>query len=90
MLGQAEASNRLGWSLYNQGRFYEAIEEFNKAIAIDPNFSAPHNGLGNIFRAQKLFDEAIIEYCKAVTLDPRYAVGHQNLIDTIAQEAASK
>ena len=41
-----DAHNNLGQRLQAQGKYGEAIEEFKKALAINPNFPAVLNNLG--------------------------------------------
>jgi len=35
-----------GLRLYNLGRYEEAIDEYDKALAIDPNYKEAHVGKG--------------------------------------------
>jgi tetratricopeptide (TPR) repeat protein len=53
------------------GRRDEAIAEYKAAIALDPKFAFPHNGLGNVLRDLGRLGEAIAEYNAAIALDPK-------------------
>ncbi len=66
---------------YELGRIYdqqgrphkEAIEEYEKTIALDPFYAAPYEGIGFIYEKQGRFDEAVVKYNRAIELDPRFA-----------------
>jgi Tfp pilus assembly protein PilF len=70
--------HNLGLAFQTEGRFEEAIGEYQKAMAIKPN-AALHNNMGVIFEKQGLFNEAIREYQEAVALRAHYARPHYNL-----------
>lgn len=57
----ADAYNKLGQSLFNQGRLFEAITEFKHAVAIDPRLTEAwyHLGFGyeNITTEKKVADD---------------------------------
>jgi TolB-like protein/DNA-binding winged helix-turn-helix (wHTH) protein/Tfp pilus assembly protein PilF len=48
-----------------------AIEQFQKAIAIDPNFGPAHAGIVNAYQAKGRHEEAIAELKKASTIQDR-------------------
>ncbi len=69
--------------LYNQGvaRYYAgdlkgAIEAFDRAIALDPNFTASHHGRGNVLSELGRYNEAIEAFDRAIALDPNIAPPH--------------
>lgn len=66
----AEAHNNLGDIYEKQGKFEEAIKEYQKAIELKPNFSSPYFGLGDIFLKTKRYREAIQWYEKGLKYDP--------------------
>jgi len=78
----------LGWSLYEQEKFEEAIGQFNNAIELDPdnNFLyrdiGPYTGLGYAYFDLKEYDNAIINLEKAIELNPNNANAHLKLGDT--------
>jgi len=75
------AHSELGYYYENQGQYREAIEEYNKAIALDPNFGFAINQLA--------YDYARIgDFKKAVEYFERYASvnpGLPNPKDSIAE-----
>ena len=59
-----------GIMLHNQGKFAEAIECYDKALAIDPQNSNVLSNKGLSLHNQGKFAEAIECYDKALTIDP--------------------
>jgi len=84
--GNSIAHNNLGSAFRQQGRLNEALAQFQKALAIDPNDEDVYNNLGNVFFQQKRTDEAISCYQKALALDPNFAEAHNNLGDVFLQQ----
>lgn len=68
----AEAHTFLGWTYSFQGRLEDAIEECQKAIAVDPTFGNPYNDIGAYLIEMGRFDEAI-PWLERATRAPRYA-----------------
>jgi len=48
-----------GWILTAARRYDRALQEFEKAIEMDPNFCLTHGWLGQLYRQQDKLDEAI-------------------------------
>ena len=65
--------------LYDQHKTDDAINEYRKAINLDPRYADPQINLGNALSDQHKTDDAINEYHKAIDLDPRFALAHCNL-----------
>jgi eukaryotic-like serine/threonine-protein kinase len=62
----------------------EAVDEFRKAIAIDPNYALAYSNLGNALYDQQKWNEAVAEYPKAIKLDPMNATTHYNFAEVLA------
>jgi Tfp pilus assembly protein PilF len=73
------AHNNLGLLLRNQGRMAEAMEQCQKAIQINPNFSEALENLGVALAATGRFDEAIENFRKAIRLNPNSSSAPNNL-----------
>ncbi|TAD79060.1 MAG: tetratricopeptide repeat protein [Oscillatoriales cyanobacterium] len=74
------------WYLYRQAvalneakRHEEAVEIYQRAIELDPNFVYTHNGLGAAYRDLKRYEEAIAAYQRAIELDPNFVYAHNGL-----------
>jgi protein O-mannosyl-transferase len=77
----APTLNDLGMVRMKQKRFDEAIDFFQQALAVTPNFMDPHRNLGAIYAGMGRSDDADREFRAAVALDPmsstaRNAYGH--------------
>jgi tetratricopeptide (TPR) repeat protein len=53
----------------DQSRFQEALDELNRALAINPRLSDAHAGIGMIYFKQGRLDEAIEEYNKELAVN---------------------
>jgi tetratricopeptide (TPR) repeat protein len=77
----AEAHTFLGWTYSMMSRYEEAIEECEKAIAVDPTFGNPYNDIGAYLIELDRWEEAI-PWLEQATTAPRYEVpqfAHMNL-----------
>ena len=73
-----------GKRLYYQGKLPEALEAFDRAIELDPNYAPPHNGRGNALRDLNRYEDALEAYNRAIELDPNYAPPHNNRGNTLS------
>lgn len=76
-----------GVTLYDQGDLDAAVQEFRKAIRIDPKFAEAHCNLGLALKDQDKTDEAISEYRVALRLKPDLAEAHNNLAVALYSKA---
>jgi tetratricopeptide (TPR) repeat protein len=66
----AFALANLGMAMLEQKRYAEATGYLKRAIAIRPNFSAPHLHLGRMYAAQGLGPDAEKEFRRAIEINP--------------------
>ncbi|PIQ98791.1 MAG: hypothetical protein COV66_12865 [Nitrospinae bacterium CG11_big_fil_rev_8_21_14_0_20_45_15] len=71
--------NLLGSIFATQKKKKEALEQFQNAIVIDPDFSYPHSNLGNIHFMEKNFPQAEKAYLEAIRINPNHADAYSNL-----------
>lgn len=69
---------RIGAEFWNQRRFQDAYEAYNKAVEIDPNFAEGYGGRGYALQDLGDLEGALRDYTKAVELDSNYADGYMN------------
>jgi TolB-like protein/Flp pilus assembly protein TadD len=61
----------VGVVLSRQGRFGEAINEFEAAIRLNPNLHFAHSGLGSAKTLSGLGEEALVHFTDFIRLSPR-------------------
>jgi superkiller protein 3 len=76
---KADSYNKKGISLYNRGRYTEAIAEFKKTLELDPHHYDAHYHLGIAYYAKGMTDEAITELKKAIEVNPAEPKAHYNI-----------
>ncbi|PSB54070.1 hypothetical protein C7B67_00590 [filamentous cyanobacterium Phorm 6] len=72
--------------LFTQGKRDEAIESYEKAIAIKPDWAEAYGNIGSARSQQGDLDAAIVNYQKAVALKPELEVLHFNLGNSFLQQ----
>ena len=55
-----------GWAFHEKDRFDEAVEEYRKALLINPNYSLARSNLGMVYKKQGKQDDAIREWEEAL------------------------
>lgn len=68
----ADEHLRLGNKYYELQLLDEAIEEYQKALRLSPNFADIITHLGIAYRDKGMFDEAIKEFNRAKECNPKY------------------
>ena len=76
---QAQAHYQRGDELSDSGKYEEAVDEFRKAIRLNPSHFESHNNLGFAFSRLGRYWEAVHEYKEAVRVHPDNAVARNNL-----------
>src|SRR5713226_1080313 len=75
----SDEHNSRGIELADRGWLDEAINEFKKAIDLDPDSAHAHDNLATVYAEKKLFRDALSEYLTAIRLEPDSATAHYNL-----------
>ena len=76
--GTAEWHAEQGVKLNNQDRYEEAIQEFNKAIELDPNLAEAYSNRGDAYLNLGQLALAIQDYTEAIRLDTQYVEAYNN------------
>ena len=77
----------MGNVLREQGKLGEAIEAYNKALSIKPDYAEAYTNMGNVLREQGKLDEAI-EATTALAIKPDYAEAYTNMGVTSKSKAS--
>jgi tetratricopeptide (TPR) repeat protein len=81
----AVAHYSLGNTLLRKGRTSEAIDQFTKALQIDPNYAEAHNNLGYALLVTGRASAAIEQCEEALRIDPSHSLAHNNLGNALVQ-----
>ena len=76
----ASAYVNLGFSYYKLGKYDDAVEQFEKALALDKDLQNVYGLLGSAFFQMGDMDKAIEAYKKQIELTPRLQI----IISTLA------
>ena len=73
------AENNLGNALAARGEFGEAIDHYQKALEINPDYVEAHNNLGLALAGRGQVNAAMAQYRKALEIDADCQQAHNNL-----------
>ena len=68
----------LGWILLEEKDYENAIQQLNKAIQNNSNFTRSYNLRGNCYNNIQQYEAAIADYSKALEIDPKYELAWYN------------
>ena len=71
--------NFLGTTLQGQDKLNEALQKYDKAIELNPDFAEAHNNRGNVLKYFCRFEDAVASYTRAIELAPNLAALHYNI-----------
>jgi len=73
--------------LLTQERVDEAIEKFNKQVALAPEKANPYDSLGEAYRMKGMLVESLKEYQKAYSISPSDRVAE--IIEELNEEISN-
>jgi len=71
-------SNLLGAIYLNLNSHELALEQFEKALTLSPNFVEAHINLGNLLKEKKLYEKSLSHYNMALNINPHLVIGYLN------------
>ena len=75
----AVSNNKLGIVFLEKNLFDEAIEEFKRALHVDPDFTEGYNNLGYVYIKKNMLNEARDMFIQGIEKNANYADLHKNL-----------
>ena len=85
-LNDADAYYNMGIGLQEKNKLEEAIEAYNKALSIKPDYADAYHNMGITLKNQGKLDEAIEAYSKALSIKPNYAEAYNNIGVTLYEQ----
>ncbi|HEX8845823.1 MAG TPA: tetratricopeptide repeat protein, partial [Pyrinomonadaceae bacterium] len=76
---EARKFRNQGIEHYRAGRFKEAVEAFERAIELKPDYAQAHNDLGMAYVGAGRYTEAITQFLQAIQQNPLLAEAYYNL-----------
>ena len=70
--------NNKGWAYYNKGSQQKAVENYKKAIELNPQYSVAYNNLGLAYEKLKKRKSARSAFKKSVEISPNYVDANYN------------
>jgi len=80
----SEAFEQIGLAFYRKGNNRKAVENYNKALTINPYSPTTYSNLGAIYFGNGNYQKALEVYRQAIKYNPRYADAYLNLGSTLA------
>ncbi|MCK4404684.1 MAG: tetratricopeptide repeat protein [candidate division Zixibacteria bacterium] len=76
---QAEKHFKKGFEYQNQGNLDKALEEYQKALQLNPNYTQVYTNVGTVYLEKKDYDQAILQFKKVIELNHWDTKAHYNL-----------
>lgn len=67
----ADLHNALGWTLFQEGRSIEAVEEYERSLEINPSSAKAHNNLALALVDLGRLNDALGHFRQSVAIDPK-------------------
>lgn len=67
-----------GWAYYRTGNYEKALQDFDQAIHLKPDFASAFHNRGLVYSKQGHYDRAIEDFDQAILLKPGFAIAFDN------------
>jgi tetratricopeptide (TPR) repeat protein len=61
-----------GYNHYNAGEYQKALDDYDRAIQLDPQYTDAYHNRGRVYYDLKEYQKALADYDSALQLDPNY------------------
>ena len=85
MLLKVSAYNKLGNAYAEARQYQQAVESYDEAIRLDPEYPLAYNNRGGVYAQLGQYESAIADYGEAIRINPRYANAYFNRAQAYAQ-----
>ncbi|MFP3921505.1 MAG: tetratricopeptide repeat protein [Dichotomicrobium sp.] len=75
---RASILNDRGVAHWRERNHDKALADFEKSIAINPDYAPVYNNRGNVYMAQGRVEDAIADFSRAISLAPAYGAAFNN------------
>ena len=82
-IGEAGEANEAGAALASQGLWSQALDEYDRAIGLKPDFAEAYNNRGAAHRALDNLEAAVADFTEATRLKDDLAVAHVNVASVL-------
>jgi len=76
---QAEKHFKKGFEYQDKGNLDKALEEYQKALQLNPNYTQVYTNLGTVYLEKQDYDQAIQQFKKVIELNYYDRKAHYNL-----------
>src|SRR5437016_3300453 len=76
----------LGRALARQGKLVQAVEHYQTALRLEPDYAEAHNNAGSALSQQGKLAEAIDHFQQALRIEPDYPDAHNNVGAALADQ----
>jgi len=89
-LMRAVTETNLAVGLQTEGRLDDAVNHYERAVALRPDYAPAYNNLGTALRAKGRLPDAVAAYQRAIGLRTEYPEAHYNLANALTDEGKPK
>ena len=87
---QSDLHNQRGIELADRGWLDESINEFRKAIELDPDSAHAHDNIATVYAEKGMLRDAVAEYLRAMELEPQSPTAHYNFASFLASHVSKR